>query len=250
MSVWIEKLCRFLLIVSLFLLAVSYFQANKLPSPNFYQKNQLIEPKQTKTYKKPFLVKAKNQTYKISPLFNYELNGVVVSFSHSDDMDNIYHKKWEDYLNIKDLCVVWGDNVHTGLYQKLNFKNTSWTCWVSTKDSSIWQRFNNHEFSNNHIIVDDKRLKERILNVKTGDQIYLRGYLATYENPSNGFIRRSSTNRTDTGNGACETIYVDDFRIIKQANPVWQDVFFFSKFLFVLGLIGSIIMMGIAPPKY
>ena len=40
----------------------------------------------------------------------------------------------------------------------------------------------------------------------------MRGWLAGYSN-DDGFRRGTSTTRDDTGNGACETIYVDEFQI-------------------------------------
>ena len=69
-----------------------------------------------------------------------------------------------------------------------------------------------------------KKLSRRILKVRPGDQIYFKGYLVNYSQPANQFFRGTSTVRDDTGNGACETVFVTDFKILKRANPVWRAV--------------------------
>ena len=54
-----------------------------------------------------------------------------------------------------------------------------------------------------------------------GDQIKIKGYLVDYKVAKDGqtlFTRGTSTTRTDNGNGACETIYVEDVEIIRK-NP-------------------------------
>jgi hypothetical protein len=44
-----------------------------------------------------------------------------------------------------------------------------------------------------------------------GDHIRLKGVLAKYANKDSGFNRGTSITREDTGNGACETIYLNEF---------------------------------------
>ena len=48
----------------------------------------------------------------------------------------------------------------------------------------------------------------------------IKGMLANYENQANNFERGTSITRTDTGNGACETVYVTDFSIVKKGQQV------------------------------
>lgn len=144
---------------------------------------------------------------------------MVVSLHDADDfLDISHHGSWQDFINLRDLCVIWGDNLSKGLYQKMDFENDSWTCWFSTKDNATWKAFQMDGLSNNHILADDEWLRESIKSAEHGDFIQFTGYLAEYENPANQFKRGTSTIRTDTGNGACETIYLTDFRILRKAN--------------------------------
>jgi hypothetical protein len=65
----------------------------------------------------------------------------------------------------------------------------------------------------------------------------LRGYLAEYSHSNRDFHRGTSTHRTDTGNGACETIYVEDYQILKTGNPFWRMTHTFSKYVILLSLL-------------
>lgn len=245
----LETLCRKLLVCSLVALGISYFQKDILPEPSFYSTDIQQAPKQTDTLKRPFQVSVKDQTYTIKPKYDYELHGMVVSYHHSDSFADIYHADWEDHLNTKDICVIWGENVTSAIYKKLDFKNTTWTCWVSWDDHATGKQFKGNQLSNNHLLVHDSYISKQVRAAQPGDQIYLRGILAEYENPSNGFTRGTSTSRTDTGNGACETIYLDEFSVVKQANTGWRSVYDLAKIVAIVSLIGNILMMGIAPVR-
>ena len=59
---------------------------------------------------------------------------------------------------------------------------------------------------------------KKIASIKIGDSIHVRGYLASYShNQGFAFQRGTSATRSDTGNGACETIYLEDIDIIQHS---------------------------------
>ena len=117
LSVLLEKLSKIGLALGLLLLAWSYTYKDALPDPDFYQVRQLAEPRQSPSSRGPFEVRAGDQTYRIDPKFAYELDGVVVSYHDADSISDIYHEDlWADFLNLRDLCVIWGDNVRSGGY--------------------------------------------------------------------------------------------------------------------------------------
>ena len=70
-------------------------------------------------------------------------------------------------------------------------------------------------------LSDDPWVRDRIQDLRIGDQVRLKGYLARYSH-GNGFERGTSTTRTDTGNGACETLYVEDVLITGRMNEGWH----------------------------
>jgi len=246
----LERLFKWLLLASLIGLGLGYWQRDTLPDPGFYAGDSEQAPRQTKTRRPPFTAHAGDQTYRITPLFDYELRGMVVSQHHSDDWKDIYHHQdWQDFLNIKDICVIWGDNISSAVYQDLEFDNTTWTCWVYWPDGTTRRRFKDDQLSNNHLLADRPAVQQAILQARPGDQVQLRGVLASYANPGNGFQRGSSTSRSDRGNGACETIYVDDFRIVRTANSGWRKLYALCLWLAPISALGFFGLMMITPVR-
>jgi hypothetical protein len=218
-----SKALRLGFLSCLLLWALSLYFQDRLPPPGDIFSQLYREPAQTaENLPGAFRVNVKKATYLVTPLFHYELYGLVVSQHRSDSLLDISHRRWNDYLNIKDLCVVWGRNIASGVYRRLKYWNRDFTCMCSFPDEETGALFSERHLSNNHILCADDRLSRRILGVRPGDQVYFKGYLVNYSQPANQFFRGSSTVRDDTGNGACETVYVNEFKVLKRANPVWR----------------------------
>jgi len=178
------------------------------------------EPRQSPTEAAPFAVNKGGIEYRVQPLYDYELDGLVVSWApHSGD--SMLHRLWGDHLNVADLCVVWGHNANGVDLQRFHFENGQFTCFFRTRDEAAWRSFRLAQVSNNHLLTDDAWLEDKIGSVEVGDQIRLRGYLARYSN-TDGFDRGTSTTRDDTGNGACETIWVTAFDVTRAAASTWR----------------------------
>lgn len=226
---------------------VSFVQKDTLPPPSEILPVLYKEPLQTLTSAASFSITKNGQTYTIKPLFNYELYGLVVSCHRSSSWEDYYHEQWKDWINVKDLCVIWGDNFKSGSYRKMTFQNGSWTCYYNLKPGeplSEWTKFAAQCLSNNHLVVADERVSRSIMKVEKGDQVYFKGYLVNYGRGGNPDQRRSSTVRSDTGNGACEVVYVEDFKILKKANVEWKWLFHFSIFLVFTTLAGFLLLLG------
>lgn len=185
-------------------------------------------------------------SYTLTPLFYYEINALIV---HAKDYSwfTIYQKnKTLQY----DLCLIWGGNVASKVYQDkgLQFAQDSRFC------SARWQpgmSFSMNEASNNHLLASDKRVIGKLNSITTGDQIKLRGRLvnlqAMKEKSTDGeydptfFQMKTSTIRTDGGDGACEVIYVDDLVVLKRGHPFVNLLFKFS----ILGL-AALLLVNVA----
>jgi len=226
------------------------WQIDKLPDPAFYDSALLVEPEQTPSDTAPFTTQVGDQTYQILPLYNYQLNGVIVSLHDADAFRDIWHhQNWKDFLNIRDLCVMWGNNIRTGIYKNIDFHNDSWTCWARWFDSETNRLFSATQISNNHLLVDDIAIKNALKDARIGDQVQFSGYLAEYRNPANNFRRGTSTVRDDTGNGACETVYLTDFHLIKSANPRIRWLYSMAKWITIALLLVLIVNFIKAPPS-
>ncbi|MCU7958482.1 MAG: hypothetical protein KZQ58_00445 [gamma proteobacterium symbiont of Bathyaustriella thionipta] len=58
----------------------------------------------------------------------------------------------------------------------------------------------------------------------------------------NGFEHKGGTVRTDTGNGACETVYLQDFQIVKKANPGLRALYSIAVWTLWLSLVGVLVL--------
>ena len=115
---YVKKIIKMALITSMVIFVVTLFPKDKIPQKDEVLNSLYQDPIQTETTKKPFEVEKNGIEYTITPLYNYELNGMIVSYNNSSNWLDYYHKKWEDFLNMKDVCVIWGGNIETEIIKK------------------------------------------------------------------------------------------------------------------------------------
>jgi hypothetical protein len=232
----VERLVRALFLLSISLIAISCWQRDDLVPAMAVLPELGHAPVQDPADTEAFEVRLNDVVYQVEPQYDYDLHGLVVSYQHHDG-DRRIHRRWNDHLNVADLCVVWGANATQLDLNEFEFWNGQFTCFVKTDDLAAWRAFDGTGLSNNHLLTEDPYLREMIEEVRIGDQIRIRGWLAGYRN-ERGFSRGTSTTRTDTGNGACETIYVREFAILSSMENGWRLVFDGSMLLAVtLGLL-------------
>jgi len=225
-----------ILIVSSFIcLLVSFWHRNDLPRDIETLAALADEPRQTATRKDAFTAIYNDVEYLVEPEYDYELHGMVVSLRHHDGESRM-HFRSNDHLNMLDVCVVWGDNATNPLIHEFDFWNGIFTCVFKTKNQEAWDSFDIYGLSNNHLISDDDFIRKQVKDIRIGDQIRVRGYLASYGSEGGG-KRGTSTTRLDTGDGACETLYVDNFKIVKAATSGWRTSMYASLAVFLLALV-------------
>jgi hypothetical protein len=215
-------------------LVVSFWNRNDLPGNIDLLPALVNEPNQSPTGKKSFAAHYNDVEYLVEPEYEYELYGMVVSYRHHEGNSRM-HLRASDHLNMLDVCVVWGDNATNPLIHKIKFWNGIFTCNVNTGSREAWDSFDMYQLSNNHLISDDDFIRDQVKGISIGDQIRVRGYLASYSNEGGG-KRGTSTTRLDTGNGACETLYVEKFDIVQAATSGWRLSMYASGAVFLMAL--------------
>ncbi len=228
-----RKLNDSLIVLSFLCLAVSFWYRNALPGSIDYVADIEKEPAQTAVSKRPFDASFNGVEYRVKPVYDYDITGMVVSFRHHDEDNSRMHRRAKDHLNMLDVCVIWGDNTRAML-NKLDFWNGLFTCNVKTRNQQAWDSFNMDQLSNNHLLSDDEFIREQVQKIRVGDQIRVRGYLASYVSPVGE--RGTSTTRTDTGDGACETLYIERFEIVQPATSGWRIAMWVSLGFLAFGL--------------
>jgi hypothetical protein len=231
------KFINIVIAASFVWLLISFWNRNDLPRTIELLPALADEPKQTTTKSRSFEATYNEISYRVEPEFDYELHGMIVSYRHHEG-DSRMHARAGDHLNMLDVCVVWGDNAANPLLHKIDFWNGIFTCNVKTRNQEAWDSFDMFKLSNNHLISADDLIRRQVKEIKVGDQIRVRGYLASYSNEGGG-KRGTSTTRLDTGDGACETLFVEQFEIVQAATSYWRismyaslAIFLFSAFMY------------------
>lgn len=236
-------LIRLVLIGSAALFVVAWWQREALPPPETLDAALLAEPVQHPVGAPAFRTAVGGITYTVRPLYTYDLAGLVVSKHDADTWWDWIHKAWKDNLNVTDLCVIWGANAKSGVYRELDFSNGEFVCNVRTSSTAVWNAFDMTALSNNHLLTDDPAIARTLKRMRVGDQVHFRGYLAEYShNAGFPFVRGTSTTRTDTGNGACETIYATDAEILHAGNRGWRIAFWAAAAALVAGVVAWLAM--------
>lgn len=248
----IKKFFKVLWLLSLLTLVFAYLQKDNLPSPGQIDSQLSQNPIQSEIKKADIQVQDGEFDYKITPKYNYELWGLVISQHDSRSWIDLYHKN--DPFNIKDICVFWGGNVKSGVYEKMKFSSADWTCHYQFKDNisqDWWTKFNQNEGSNNHLLAANTQIAEKIQSTTIGDQVHLKGYLVNYTISQDGKLisgRNTSITRTDTSENNCEVVYVTDYEIIAPENVLFHNLFQWSGYaLLFLSIV--IIVLFFAPLK-
>ncbi len=201
----------------------------------------LDNPIQTKIlHPHKFEFKSNDYAYQVTPLFDYTLRGLIVS-KFTYDIFNMY--KYGRVFPV-DLCIIWGSNVRNGVHlnKAVNFSQDCRWCNVEWSGNVT---FNFDEMSNNHLVVNDARIRKIINSLSAGDQVYIEGKLINVKaallkrtgsfDPQE-FEWKTSTVREDGGAGACEVIYVEDIKILKKGN-------LFFHYLFLLSFYGLLALI-------
>lgn len=242
-----KRMIKWLLFTSALLLVVALWRSDALPPVPELAAALQDEPVQQQVQQAPFTTQSNGVTYTIKPLYEYELAGLVVSKHDANTWWDYLHREWNDSLNIVDLCVVWGNNARSGAYADIDFSSGQFTCNFSTSSNEAFAAFDQSAISNNHLLTDRQHIARRLREVRVGDQIRLRGHLAEYSHQHGfPFKRGTSTVRTDTGNGACETIFLDSIDIIKPGGKPWRMLVWLASAM----LIASIIAWFASPVRF
>ncbi len=253
----IKVLFIFFLLVAIF----SFFKKGKLPSSGQIQNKIKQEPIQEKTEKKEFVIKYLDKDYKIIPLAEYELWGIVATHNDIRKWYNFYHDK--NSVNIKDFCVIWGKLAESGFYNLFNFRSGEWTCYVdfnrnvfrgedaakNLKAYEEWRKYSAQGYSNNHLLGDTEEIRQEINKTRIGDQIYFKGMLVKYgksDLPEKHF-RESSMIREDSD---CEVVYVTEYKILKRATPFYYLLYNISRIILIILLVLEVLLIFLEAFQY
>ena len=150
-------------------------------------------------------------------LYAYDIEALVV---HTK---NYYGNDIGAKLAPRDLALAWGSVAAYNNTIDFHWKQHGrWYFWQvnSYEELAPLGTANdvNRQSANNHLIPASNSVRKSIKKIRTGDHIRLKGYLVNItavDSSGSPYYWNSSVSRSDTGNGACEVMYVTEVSILK-----------------------------------
>lgn len=116
-------------------------------------------------------------------------------------------------LSPVDFALGWGPMSDSAVLERLNISQSGrWYHYTWREEPPIPLGEIITHSANMHLIPADGRVKRHLLKARRGQVVALRGKLVRIEGPG-GFRWTSSTTRSDSGDGSCEVVWVDDARL-------------------------------------
>jgi hypothetical protein len=147
----------------------------------------------------------KADDFTITPLADYDIRALVLRRKN-------YSGGPESDLSPVDLAVGWGPMSNQAIVDLLDISQTSRFYLWKAKRLPISAKEIGESSANMHIIPADDDVRDALDEVCKGSIVRMRGKLVRVDG-SGGFCWISSLKRTDTGNHACELMWVEKLEI-------------------------------------
>lgn len=199
-----KSLCVLLAIVA------AFFGWNYLHRPIDYPPGILIssEPNQTATVDEPLV----RGSFNLKPLAHFTLDARVLH-------RKVYRWDRQAVLVPVDLALGWGPMSDQRVLDQLKITQSMRFYWYEwTSQPPIPQEQIISHSTNLHVIPSTPEIEALCKSLRAGTLVHLSGDLVEATAPGMG-AWRSSLSRTDTGNGACELMWVKELSILPAASP-------------------------------
>lgn len=222
---FLRLVSKWLFILSIIVWGATFFLVGNLPPASVIQPELHASPRQAHVKMQTYDINYNGKDYKITDIATYQMVGLVLA--HNDDLIKSQFGIKNAEFTMRNLCVIYGDELKHGNYSRTEFNN----CPV--KDGS-----------NNYLLSDNEEIRREIGKISIGDQIYIKGRLVNYE--SNAETLKSSTKRDD---GAAEIIFVEEVVIGHSYNFVWALLHKISLWTIICSFAGFILFSFARPSR-
>lgn len=157
----------------------------------------------------PLVVERSGTRYLVHKQFSYEVQGEVLSAS-------TYDVTWTNDFADVDVALLWGPKREAIKERFKFFQMGRWLFWRTESEVSPEDRAElTRVISNNHLIPAEgsQHLGWAFRRLGKGDEVRLKGSLVRITSPEGTLYAQSSTSRDDTGDGACEVVWVDELQV-------------------------------------
>ena len=152
----------------------------------------------------------KKGTISFYPVAEYSISAEVKSATN-------YTSDLQSEFIPTDLALAWGDLVDQKLGKGITYSQSGrWYFYVWDSTYPGDPLYIKSHSSNHHIVPADDVIKEAVLKIKKGQKVKIDGYLINVDyrfTSGESFYQNSSMTREDTGDGACELVYVTKLQV-------------------------------------
>lgn len=127
-------------------------------------------------------------------------------------LGNKRYYDWQSSVVPRDLALAWGDMSDPAVSESIHWwQSNRWYHYELSYALSYSQSYITSHSANVHIIPATDNLDKALRQLKENDLIYLDGYLVDLEVVDGDCVGQvhTSLSREDTGDGACEILYVE-----------------------------------------
>ncbi len=147
-------------------------------------------------------------SYQVTPLAEFDIKAKVI-------LREDYSSDRGAQISPIDLALGWGRMSDESVLEKIEFSQSGRWYRYRYKTPPIPQQEIQSHSANMHLIPATAVVGKQIDRVKAGQVIKIKGKLVTVTESATGFQWKSSLTREDTGGGACELIFVEQFEILE-----------------------------------
>jgi len=143
--------------------------------------------------------------YELNPRASFELQGRVLSATRY---------RWDRGASLApvDLALGWGGMSDSAMLERLRITQGGRFYLIQPRDRGLDLATALRHSANMHMIPATQAVRHALLSAKEGSLVTLRGQLVDIVGPD-GFSWRTSLRRDDTGAGACELVWVEEFEV-------------------------------------
>ena len=162
--------------------------------------NALKEPVQGERPGEAFSETRRGRSFRLIPQASYDVAARVASTER-------YRAGLSSDLLPWDFVLTWGAATREPAWSQVSYVQTGCFYNWSTHDLALDLAYVSSHTANTHLIAATGSIASVLGLVHRGDVVRLEGDLVDVDGPD-GFVWKTSLTRTDTGPGACETLYV------------------------------------------
>lgn len=149
--------------------------------------------------------------FDLTPMANIDIEARVLS-------REVYHFDSVAALAPVDLALGWGAMSDSEVLKSIHLRQGGRFLYWSTEHFPVPREVIETSSTNAHMIPATPEIEARLKAIRAGEVVHFSGVLVNAYRPTDGRSWKTSLSRSDTGDGACELVYVTRLEVFSQTS--------------------------------